>query len=210
MRVEKFTIEKLNLTLVYESLSANDISLDKIREQFGEDVNIQQLNPQLFILLFKDGLQCQLGQNRLSLNLAINDGNLNEENANLLLEKLDDIILALSNDISLNVFGFNYDGKGKVDDIGKEIGVYFRDQILSNWEETFSNIEGEVTNINPDFSITRENIEYNIKLKTLENNEFDFHINVHFNKDDLPENNSLISLITGKYFEALDIITGIN
>jgi len=207
MDFNSFNLYRSNITLVFEKLNRSNFSLDEITSFFGDEVNIHQVNPDIFVLIFNDGIQCQLGQRRMSLNFELTEADI-ESKTNFIIDRLIKLIDLLK-EIDLEVFGFNYDGDGSIKNEKLVSGLYFKEKFFANEGEIFSNANGELTSFSPNFRISLENKDYNIKLTPQEENKFNFHFNVHFNKSVLPDKQKLQEIFIKEYYKSIDLIKNI-
>ena len=208
MDIKSFKLNKFNITLVYEELSTDNFSLDKINNKFDKDVNIHKLNPELYIIAFNDGVQCQLGQRRVVANYNSNDNIITDEDVDKVKNRLSDILSTLSN-VSLNAFGFNYDGIGEVN-AEIEAGKYFANNFPLDKEKLDNSINGSFANLSPNFRIEEDSKEYNINLNANRNsNHFNFHFNVHFKLNTFLEKDKITKMFNNQYNKVINIINSI-
>lgn len=207
MNLENFNPVKINTILVYDNMDISNVSFDKIKNDFKNEVNLHQVAENVLVVVFKnEPIQAQIGQRRL----VVNYDSSNQKASKDVFDKIVSLVIELKKAISdskLIAYGFNYDFETNLKKEDVTAGEYLTNKFLSNQQEIETISQGEITEFEPNFSIDCGEVEYNISIKAENNsNKLGIHVNAHFDDKDNISKKALTNSIDSKYNEVIEML----
>jgi hypothetical protein len=192
-------LKNINIAFVYEELDKDLVSRDRLRSIFINDEKPQITDfPNILIVNYKQiGLNVLFEEKRIIISLPVKENN---STAFELLSSLGRSIYEAVENPNVAFYGFNYQGTAKVEPDLVPIGAFFKDKFLKEQTQLEDTFQGEIYKVFPKFSLKRQECEFYIALEpTQQNDEFSFHLNVHFETGNIPTVEQFNESIATKY-----------
>lgn len=197
MKINSLTLQQANVTIVYDNIDRDTISRDRFRKLLTERPIINEFPDILLVLYQLNNTNIIFENTKVSVNKPINN---DLDTAALLLAKLAKGAEESVEEGNVTAYGYNLNGIVIIDQQDITVGKSFKDKFFIDQPDIENICNGKIEKVSPKFSIKNDECEINILLDTTpKDNEFIFSVNIHHDKNSVPNAESISENIISKF-----------